>query len=208
MQSWCRTWPPNGSNLIRVKQKLHRKPREACKSSWSQIGSPKSFTLTILWTGKSCEDSSWNHCTSTRHTSETNGIAERAVRRIKKAPLPYCCDQIWMKNGERVPLNVTAICETFKILSDVKTPYERRFGKPFHGFVIPFGAMVEYHPISARDQSRLHQLGAKVLPEKCLGKIKATICHKHRRGLHVDVNTMPNFIDVHKPVHQGHQRLT
>ena len=24
--------------------------------------------------------------------------------------------------------------------------------------------MVEYHPISARDQSRLHQLGKKVLP--------------------------------------------
>ena len=34
--------------------------------------------------GKSCEDLSWNHCTSTPHTSETNGIAERAVRRVKE----------------------------------------------------------------------------------------------------------------------------
>ena len=34
---------------IRVKQKLHRKHTEACKSSWSQVGSPKSFTLTIPW---------------------------------------------------------------------------------------------------------------------------------------------------------------
>ena len=33
--------------------------------------------------GKSCEDSSWNHCTSTPHRSETNGIAERAVHRVK-----------------------------------------------------------------------------------------------------------------------------
>ena len=33
---------------------------------------------------KSCEDVSWNHCTSTPHRSETNGIAERAVRRIKE----------------------------------------------------------------------------------------------------------------------------
>ena len=49
MQSWCRTWPPNGSRRIRAKQKLHRKHREACKSSWSQIGSLKSFTLTIPW---------------------------------------------------------------------------------------------------------------------------------------------------------------
>ena len=31
------------------KQKLHKKPREACKSSWSPIGIQKSFTLTIPW---------------------------------------------------------------------------------------------------------------------------------------------------------------
>ena len=35
---------------------------------------------------------------------------------------------------------------------------------PFDGPVIPFGAMVEYHPISERDISRLHQFGPKVLP--------------------------------------------
>ena len=29
--------------------KFHRKLKEACKSSWSPIGSPKSFTLTIPW---------------------------------------------------------------------------------------------------------------------------------------------------------------
>ena len=34
--------------------------------------------------GRSCEDLSWNHCTSTPHRSETNGIAERAVRRVKE----------------------------------------------------------------------------------------------------------------------------
>ena len=49
MQSWCRTWPPNGSSRIRAKQKLRRKHKEACSSSWSQIGSLKSFTLTIPW---------------------------------------------------------------------------------------------------------------------------------------------------------------
>ena len=53
-------------------------------------------------------------------------------------------------------------------LSDGKTPYERRFGMPFDGPVIPFGAMVECHPISAKDPSRLHQFGPKVLPGKFL----------------------------------------
>ena len=40
------------------------------------------------------------------------------------------------------------------LLSDGKTPCERRFGEPFQGPAIPFGSMVEYHPISAKDQSR------------------------------------------------------
>ena len=35
--------------------------------------------------------------------------------------------------------------------------------------VVPFGAMVENHPISAKDQSRLHLFGAKVLPGRFLG---------------------------------------
>ena len=50
------------------------------------------------------------------------------------------------------------------LLSDGKTPYERRFGVPFNGPFIPFGAMVEYHAFSAKDLSRLHQFGPKVLP--------------------------------------------
>ena len=36
--------------------------------------------------------------------------------------------------------------------SDGKTPHERRLGMPFDGPVIPFGAMVEYHPISSKEQ--------------------------------------------------------
>ena len=55
------------------------------------------------------------------------------------------------------------------LLSDGKTPYERRFGKPFNGPIIPFGLLVEYHPITAKDQSRIHQFGKKVLPGLFLG---------------------------------------
>ena len=42
------------------------------------------YTDNSLEFAKACEDLSWNHCTSTPHRSETNGIAERAVRRVKE----------------------------------------------------------------------------------------------------------------------------
>ena len=55
------------------------------------------------------------------------------------------------------------------LLSDGKTPRERRFGEPFKGSIIPFGSLVEYHPFSAKDQSRIHQFEKKVLPGLFLG---------------------------------------
>ena len=55
------------------------------------------------------------------------------------------------------------------LLSDGKTPYERRFGQPFKGPIIPCRSLVEYHPITAKDQSRIHQFGKKVLPGLFLG---------------------------------------
>ena len=75
-----------------------------------------------------------------------------------------------MKVGGQIPWNVIPICETFKItVSDGKTPCERRFGQPFKGPIIPFGSLVEYYPITAKDQSRIHQFGKKVLPGLFLG---------------------------------------
>ena len=55
------------------------------------------------------------------------------------------------------------------LLSDGKTPYERRFGQPFKGPIIPFGSLVEYHPVTAKDQSGIHKFGKKVLPGLFLG---------------------------------------
>ena len=54
-------------------------------------------------------------------------------------------------------------------MSGGKTPYERRFGEPIKGPIIPFGSLVEYHPVLAKDQSRIHQFGKKVLPGLFLG---------------------------------------
>ena len=80
-----KTWLLSGFNLTQVKRKLLRKHKRSYRSSWSRPRNQKSFTTdNSLEFGKSCEDLSWNHCTSTPHRSETNGMAERTVRRIKE----------------------------------------------------------------------------------------------------------------------------
>ena len=57
-----------------------------------------------------------------------------------------------MKVGEQILWNVTPICETSQIYYLMgRHPYERRFGQPFQGRIIPFGSLVEYHPITAKD---------------------------------------------------------
>ena len=51
------------------------------------------------------------------------------------------------------------------LLSDGKTPDERRFGQPLKGPIIPIGSLVEYHPTTSKDQSSIHQFGMKILAE-------------------------------------------
>ena len=73
-----------------------------------------------------------------------------------------------MKIGGQIPCH-TYLRNIQDLLSDGKTPYERRFGQPFKGPIIPLGSLVEYHHITAKDQSRIHQFGKKVLPGLFLG---------------------------------------
>ena len=42
-------------------------------------------------------------------------------------------------------------------------------GNHLEDLFIPFGSLVEYHPLTAKDQSRIHQFGKKVLPGLFLG---------------------------------------
>ena len=80
---WIQAYPVQNKNFT-------RNTKEPRKSSWSPTGILKSLKLTIPWnSAKLCEDLSWNHCTSTPHRSETNGIAERAGAQSKGRHL--CC---------------------------------------------------------------------------------------------------------------------
>ena len=123
------------------------------------------YTDNSLDFGKACEDLSCNHCTSTPHKSETNGIAERAVRRVKEGTsaelLQSGLNENWWADSMEC---FSFLRNVTDLLSDGKTPYERRFGKPFKGPIIPFVSLVEYYPISAKDQSTIHEFGMQVFP--------------------------------------------
>ena len=96
-----------------------------------------------------------NHCTSTPHRSETTGIVERAVRRVKEGTsailLQSGLDNEWWADSMESYCHLRNIQD---LLSYGKSPYERWFGMPFNRPVIPCGALVEYHPTSAKDISR------------------------------------------------------
>ena len=75
-----------------------------------------------------------------------------------------------MRSGGQILWNAVAICEmsktswqTGKLL--VKEDLENHSKDQS----FPFGAMVEYYPISARDQARFQQFGKKNLPAIFLG---------------------------------------
>ena len=109
------------------------------------------FTGNSLEFGKSCEDLSWNHRTSTPCRSETNGIAERAFRRVKEGTsavfLQSSLDDKWLSDSMECCCYLRNVQY---LLTDGKTLYERRFGESFKEPIVPFGALVEYLPNSER----------------------------------------------------------
>ena len=91
------------------------------------------------------------------------------MRRVKEGTsvvlLQSGLDESWWADSMEC---YTYLRNVTDLLSDGKTPYERRFGQPL-GPMIPFGSLVEYHPITAKDQSRIHQFGKEFLPGLFLG---------------------------------------
>ena len=88
------------------------------------------YTDNSLEFGEACEDLSWNHCTSTPHRSETNGIAERALCRVTEGTsavlLQSGLDIEWWADSMSCYTHLRNITD---LLSDEKTPYESCLGK-------------------------------------------------------------------------------
>ena len=105
------------------------------------------------------------------HTDQRQmGLLKEQVRRVKEGTcavlLQSGLNESWWADFMEC---YTYLRNVTDLLSDGKTLYERRFGQPFKGPIIPFGSLVEYHTITAKDQSRIHQFGKKVLPGLFLG---------------------------------------
>ena len=86
----------------------------------------------------------------------------------------FVCKPAWMNNGGLILWKSTcnfAICPR-PLDKWEKLLMKKRSGKPFKGPVIPFGAMVEYYPISSRDQSRAPPILARKftwhIPQICI----------------------------------------
>ena len=75
----------------------------------------------------------------------------RVVRRVKEGTsavlLQSGLDEKWWAGSMDC---YTYLRNRQDLLSDGKTPYERRFGEPCKGPILPFGSLVEYYPISAK----------------------------------------------------------
>ena len=129
--------------------KTSQEMEKSLQSSWSRRANKKNiYTDNSGEFGKAVDDLSWNHRTSISHRSETNGIGDRSVRRVKEGT-----SAVLLQSGldeKRWADSMECYCYLRNIqdlLFDGKTPYQRRFGEPFKGPIIPFGSMVEYHPI-------------------------------------------------------------
>ena len=112
-----------------MQKKLLRKHKRACKSSWSQIGNLKSFTLTFPWNLAKPVKIFPGIIVRRHHRSKTNGIAERAVRRVKEGTsavlLQSGLDENWWADSMEC---YTYLRNVQDLLSGGKTTYEGRFG--------------------------------------------------------------------------------
>ena len=108
--SWYKNLFLTGFNRIRVKRNLHMRRKFLEPSHRPKVV----YTDNSMGFGKACEGLSWNHRTSTPHRSETNGIAERAVRRVKEGIsavlLQSGLDKRWWSDS----MECIAICEMSK----------------------------------------------------------------------------------------------
>ena len=97
-------------------------------------------------------------------------VSRKEHRRVKEGTfavlLQSGLNECWWEDAMECYTYLRSVTD---LVSDGKTPYERRFGQPFKGPIIPFGSLVEYHPITAKDQYRIHQFGKKVLLGLFLG---------------------------------------
>ena len=124
------------------------------------------YTDNSLELKKALNDLHFNHDTSTPHRSETNGIAERAVRRVKEGAACQLVqsgfDEWWCGHAVNIYCFQRNILDGSAETGNL-TPWKARFNTDFKGPIWPFGTDVSYKPISSKDKARCHGLGNPML---------------------------------------------
>ena len=117
-----------------------------------------------------------SHDTSTPYRPETNGVAERAVRRVLEGSRAV----LLQSNLPHDWWSEAATCFCFlRNVSDAVdgklTPYELRYGEKFKGHKIPFGAFVEYRPPGKKKDEKKMKFEARTRTGVFVG-------YSHRSG--------------------------
>ena len=143
---------------------------EACKEAFQRFWGPQ-FKPQYVYSDGAAEydkaltelDVLHDHCTP--HKSETNAVAERAIQRVKEGTaatlLQSGLHDVWWDLAMQCYCFLRCVVDQLK---GGETAWQRRFGAPFPGAIIPFGAAVMYKPSSPEDMANCHELGTKVLP--------------------------------------------
>ena len=124
MQSWCRTWPLN----ISVQNKNFTGNSKKLASLWSPTVSQKSLTLTIPWNSAKPVKTSPGIIARLHHTDQKRmGLLKEQCAEYRKAPLAVllqsCLNESWWADSMECHTYLRNVTD---LLSDGKTPYERR----------------------------------------------------------------------------------
>ena len=107
---------------------------------------------------------------STPCRSQSNGVAERAVRKVEEGTACVLAqsgfDMSWWPEASRCYCFLHCVST---IQSNGSTAYETRFGAPFAGPRYRFGCAVNYRPSNEEDQHRLHSFEGRMLPGLFVG---------------------------------------
>ena len=156
--------------ILPLQNKKHLSRRNGVYESFSSLHkSRKSFILTIHWNlanlVKTYDGIVLQHTIDPRHMVLRKERYAEYRKGTSAVLLQSGSDEKWWADSMECSCHLRNVQD---IRADRKTPDDRRFGEPFKGTVVAFGAMVEYHPISAHYQSGLHQFGEKI-PEILIG---------------------------------------
>ena len=112
------------------------------------------------------KDLKWSHChdASRPYRPETNGVAERAVRKVKEGTSCLLTQSglsnLWWSDAM---ICFCFLSNVMTVLKDEKTPYQKRFDTKFKGSIIPFGAELKFKPYSPKDKDTVLTVGQDVI---------------------------------------------